>query len=207
LLEFSNVFAQGMVRPHHRPDVGDFGFPHVEHAGADRGQQPFMQRSAVVIAVEILLAEGKLCEGVRAVDDDLYSAGASQLTDLLYGKNLAGSVGDVAYMDDLRLRREVFFDAVGEKIETGGRDWKLDLLQYNAVAPLALQPGGNHARIVLVGRHDFIARFQGQAKLNDLEGLAGIARDGNLLRVAAERTRQAPAYCFKPRIEDFPHVV
>ena len=72
LLEFPDIFSQGMVGPHHRPDPGDFGFPHVQHTCADRRQQPLMQRRAVVIAVEILVQERKLREGMRAIDDDFY---------------------------------------------------------------------------------------------------------------------------------------
>src|SRR5262249_14392369 len=129
LLEFPDIFAQGMVGRHHRPDPGYLGFPHIEHARADRRQQPLMQRRAVVIAVEILMEERKLREGMRAVDDDLDPARASELANLLDGKDLASPVGDVAYVDDLGLRREAFLDAPGEKIETRRRHRKLDLLQ------------------------------------------------------------------------------
>src|SRR5262249_15393390 len=116
LLEFPDILAQRMVGAHHRPDPGNFGFPHVEHARSYRGQQPLMERRAVVIAVEILVKERKLREGMRAVDDDLYPPRARQLANLLDGEDLARSVGDVAYVDDLRLRREALLDTTGEKI-------------------------------------------------------------------------------------------
>src|SRR5437016_918217 len=144
---------------------------------------------------------------MRSVDDNFDPARASHLANLFHGKDLAGTVGDVAYVDDLRLRREALLDTLGQKVETWRRHGKLDLLQNDAVAAFTLQPGGDHPRIVLVGGDDFIARFQVQAKLDDFERLAGIARDGNLLRITAKSARQPPADSFEAWIEDSPHIV
>ena len=70
-----------------------------------------MERRAVVVAVEVLVLEGELGEGVGAVHHHLDAAGAGHLADLLHGEDLARAVGDVADVDDLGLRRDVFFDA------------------------------------------------------------------------------------------------
>ena len=52
---------------------------------------------------------------------------------------------------------------------------------------LPLPPGGEHPRIVLSGGEDFVARLQVEAELADLQPLGRVPREGDLLRIAAER--------------------
>ena len=75
------------------------------------------------------------------------------------------------------------------------------------VAALALLPGGDHARIILIGGDDLVAGFQLHAELDNLERLAGVARDGDLFGVAAEHAGQAAAHGFDAGVEHVPHVV
>ena len=46
-----------------------------------------------------------------------------------------------------------------------------------------------------------------EAELRDLQRLAGVAGDGELLRVAAELRGQPPAHALDVRLEHLPHVV
>ena len=71
----------------------------------------------------------------------------------------------------------------------------------------ALIPGVEHAPVVLVRRDDFVAGLQVEAELRDLQRLAGVARDGELLRVAAEFGRELAAHRLDVRLEHVPHVV
>ena len=71
----------------------------------------------------------------------------------------------------------------------------------------ALLPRIEHARVVLVGGHDLVAGLQVDPELRDLQRLAGIARDGKLLGVAAELGGQLRAHRLDVRLEHLPHVV
>ena len=57
----------------------------------------------------------------------------------------------------------------------------------------ALVPGGQHARVILLGRDDLVAGLEVEAVLGDLQGLAGAAGQGHLLDIAAELVGHAPA--------------
>src|SRR6185437_2822840 len=79
--------------------------------------------------------------------------------------------------------------------------------EYDPVAALSLLPGRDHPGIILVRRYDFVSGFQIETELHDLERLARIARDRNLLGIAAERLREPPPARFDSRVENTPHVV
>ena len=96
---------------------------------------------------------------------------------------------------------------LGEIVQRRRRHRERDLLQHDAVAAHALIPGVEHAAVVLVGRDDLVARLQVDAELRDLQRLAGVARDRELLGVAAELRREAAAHGLDVRLEDLPHVV
>ena len=110
-------------------------------------------------------------------------------------------------MDHLGPRRNRGFDALVQIVEARRRHRKRELAEHDAVAALALQPSGDHARIILVGGDHFVAGFQIQAELYDLERLRRIARDRDLLRIAPERARQAPPHGFEAWIENPPHII
>ena len=89
----------------------------------------------------------------------------------------------------------------------GGGTGNVICLQHDPVASLALLPGRDHARIILIRGDHFVAALQVQAQLHDLERLAGVARDGDFFRIAAERSRQPSPHRLDARIENVPHVV
>ena len=88
-----------------------------------------------------------------------------------------------------------------------GGTGKRDLRQLDPVAAHALLPRVEHPPVVLVGRHDFVAGLERDAELRDLERLARVARDGELLGIASELGRQPPAHALDVGLEDLPHVV
>ena len=75
------------------------------------------------------------------------------------------------------------------------------MLQHDAIAPLALLPAGDHARVVLVRGDDLVAPLQFHAELHDLQSFAGVARDGDLFGVASEHAGQAPPHGLDAGIE------
>ena len=52
-------------------------------------------------------------------------------------------------------------------------------------AALALAKSGQHARIILIGGQHLVARLQIDPVLRDFQRFAGVAGDGNFLRIAA----------------------
>ena len=134
---------------------------------------------------------GKVRERVRAVDDRLDAAAPRLVADLLHREDLPGEVRDVAEVQHLRRRRDRGEQPVGEIVHRLRRHRERDLRQLDAVAPDALLPRVEHPAVVLVGRHDLVAGLEVDAELRDLQRLAGVARDRDLLGVAAERRRPA----------------
>src|SRR5262249_53797998 len=189
------------------PQAGDFRFTNIKEASAVRRQQPLVQARAVVVAIQIVVFIGEMREGVRAVDNRLDAARARQLADAVGRINLPAPVGDVTEMYDASARRDVALENLDDLILTLRRDGDGYFFDDNPFAPLALSPRGEHSRIILVGRQNLVARFQIHSELADFQGLTGVARDGDLFHVAAERERKAAAHTFDLRVEDAPHRV
>src|SRR6185437_3592340 len=110
-------------------------------------------------------------------------------------------------MDDLCPGRDLLFNAGSEIVEAGRGNREGDLLENDSVAAFALLPGCDHVWIVLIRRQDFVTALELYAELNRFESLAGVARDGNFFRIAAEGFRKPPAHSFDTRIENIPHVI
>jgi hypothetical protein len=113
----------------------------------------------------------------------------------------------VAEVNDARCRRDRFLEARGDLVEGARRRRDRNLRQPDPVAADALAPCLQPARVILVRRQHFVARLQVQAELGNLERLAGVARDGEFLGIAAELGRQTLPHRFDGRLEDLPHVI
>jgi hypothetical protein len=87
------------------------------------------------------------------------------------------------------------------------RHRKRHLLEDDAIAADALLPGVEHAPVVLVRRDDLVARREVEPELRDLQRLAGVACDGELLGVAAELAREPLTHRLDVRLEHLPHVI
>ena len=83
----------------------------------------------------------------------------------------------------------------------------LNEFQFKVFAFLALPQSGEHARVILRGRENFIAGFEIHAHEQNLERLRSVASDRDFFAVAAEQFGQAGANGFRLRLEDLPHRV
>ncbi len=92
-------------------------------------------------------------------------------------------------------------DAVGQLGDVGRRHRERDLRDLDLVAAHALIPGVEHPPVVLVRRHHVVAGLEIDAELRDLQPLAGVARDGELLQVAADLDRELAPHRLDVRLE------
>ena len=122
-------------------------------------------------------------------------------------KQLTGEVGDVADVDHLRLRRDRARDAVGQLGDVGRRNGEGNLRHGDLVAAHALIPRIEHPPVILVGRHHVIAGLEIESELADLQTLAGVARDRQLLHVAADFDGELAAHLLDVGLERVPHEV
>ena len=182
-LEFTNVPALVRTGRHQRPGVLDARFAHVEEAGADGREGPFVQADSVVIAVEVGDLIGELAEGVGAIDDGDDASGGGHVADTADGEDLAGAVGDVAAENGFGFGSDGLLEAVVEVVHACDGDREGNGFEPDAVAALALSEGREHAGVVLIGGEDFVAGFEVEAELGDFEGFAGITSDGDLFGV------------------------
>src|SRR5262249_9105800 len=160
LLELADVGGVLLFRSHQRPQAGDFRFANIQEACAVRRQQPFVQARAVIVAIQIGVFVWEMRESVRAVDYRLDAARARHLADAFDRINLPAQVGDVAEMDDACTRRDVALENIGDFIRALRRNRDGDFFDDDALAPFALPPRGEHSRVILVGRQNFVAGFQ-----------------------------------------------
>ena len=115
-------------------------------------------------------------------------------------------IDDVGELDDAGPRRDGAADLVDEVVGRGERHLEGDALDHDALAAGALVPGGEHPAVVLVGDDHLVAALQVDAEDQGLHPLGGVARDGELLGVAAELVGQVAADVLDPGLEDAPHV-
>ena len=207
LLELPDVGVPRLGGRRERPVALDERAPHVQEPGADRRQQPLVQAGAVVVALEIGQREREVRERMRAIDDRLDAARPGHSTDVAHGEDLPGEIGDVADVDHLRPRRHRLFKPAKQVALIGRRYGKRDLLQDDAVAAHALLPRVEHPPVVLICRQDFVAGFQVDAQLRDLQRLARVPRDRQFLGVAAELGGEPTPDGLEIRLEHLPHVV
>ncbi len=166
-----------------------------------------MQARPVVVAVEVVALEREVGKGMRPVHDDLDAPLAPHSADLAYREDLPGEVGDVADEDDPGARSHRPTETVGELVEAGRRHGEGNRAQDDPVAPLALPPGREHSRVVLVRGEDFVARLQVEPEDAGLEGLAGVPGDRHLLGVAPEGRGQPPPHRLDLGLQQLPHRV
>ena len=159
LLELPDVVRLRRARRRQRPQRRDVLAAHVEEAGADGREQPLVQARAVVVAAEVARLEREVREGVRAVDDRLDAAAPGFVADLLHREDLPGEVRDVAEVQHLGRGRDRAEQPIGEIAGRLRRHRERNLRQLDPVAAHALLPGVEHPAVVLVGRHDLVARL------------------------------------------------
>src|SRR5688572_11087991 len=166
-----------------------------------------MQAGAEVVAAEIFLFEVKLGERMGAIDDGFDSFRARHFADSFHGRDLARDVYLVRHQDQFRSVCDSTLEGSRDLVEVLWWDRNLHHLQDQSLAAFALAQRGQHARVVLSGAEDFIARFEIHAHEQDLERLRSVASDGDLFAVAAKDLGQAGANCFRLRLEYLPHRV
>ena len=106
LLELADISVVPLRRRLQRPGRGDAILAHVEQTRAERRQQPLVQADTVIVHFQIAQLEGKVSERVRAVDNRDDAALARHPAEIPNRKQLARLVGDVAEVEDFRLRRD-----------------------------------------------------------------------------------------------------
>ncbi len=174
------------------PEPRDHFLADVEAAVADGRQQPLVQTNTVGIALEVPQLEGKLPQGVGAVNNGDDPLRAGEAADPRDGEHLRRQVGDVAEMENLRLRRDGLFEAVVEIVRRRG-DRELQAVHFDVIAPHPLVPRRQHTGVVLLGRDHLIASLQVDPVLYNLQRLARAARQGHLLGVASKLLGHAHA--------------
>ncbi len=171
------------------------------------GHEPLVEARPEVVAAEVVPLEGEVREGLSAIDDGLHVPLARHVADPLHREDLTRPVRDVAERDHARLRCHRALEALVEVVHARGRHRERDRPEHDPVATLALAPRREHARVVLVRREHLVAGREPDPELADLERLARVPRDRDLLGVATEGRREPLADALDLRLEHAPHVV
>ena len=110
-------------------------------------------------------------------------------------------------MDDAGARRDCLFEQAHQIIGIIHRYGEVQLLEHNLFPALTLLPRGDHPRIILAGRKNFVAGFEVKAKLRDLKGFAGVPRDGNAFGIGVPHAGKAFPYVLDTGFQIVPHAV
>ncbi len=144
---------------------------------------------------------------MRAVDDRLDSFGARHFADLLHGRDLTSDIHLMRHENQLRSARDSAFECISDLAQVLWRNRNLHHLQHKTFTTFTLTQRGQHSRIVLRRRENFIAGLEIHSHQANLERLRCIARDRDLFAVATKYLRQASANSFRLRLENLPHRV
>src|SRR6185503_5790758 len=150
--------------------------------------------------------EGKLAEGVSAVDEDLDAARAGKVHQFPNRHDLAREIGDVGNLDDASPRGHRLLEAIDDVLRRGRWELEGNLLQDHSIAPDPLVPAGEHPGVVLIGDDYLVPRLEIETEDHDLIGFGGIPGDSHFLGVAAELPGQIPPDTFDPGLQGLPHV-
>src|SRR5271157_3210466 len=186
LLKFANIVVHLCGRRHQWPDARYPFLPDVKESRSVRGQEPFVQAGSVIITVEIVSLIREMGEGVRAVHNGLDPPAASHLADFLHRENLSRKKSDVREMNHLGTRGHGLFEYFIKVIPISERNVKGNSFEDDSVSPLPLEPGSQHARVILIGGQNLVATFQIQPQLADFERFTGVARNSHFLRITTE---------------------
>src|SRR5438128_11026577 len=107
LLVFPDVDILSRSGGDQRPEIFLLVLAHVQETGADGREKPLVQARSVIITLEIVALEWKVCERVRAIHEHFDSEWTRQLDDLTHRHYLPCAIGDVRLLDHCRLRRVV----------------------------------------------------------------------------------------------------
>src|SRR5450759_42468 len=69
LLVLPDVVVLSRSRGHERPEILLLVLPHVQESSAHRREQPLVKTRSVIVALEIVALERKVCERVRAIHE------------------------------------------------------------------------------------------------------------------------------------------
>src|SRR5713226_8264612 len=152
-----------------RPDLGDLFTPDVQHAGALRRVQPFVQAGAKIIAVQVRLLEIELSKGMRAVNNRLDAPGARHFADGLDRSDLSGDVYLMGDLNQPRARRNGAFEGAGDLVDVLRWNRNLDQVEFYAFALLTLSDGREHACVILRRREHLVAGLQVHAEQESLQ--------------------------------------
>src|SRR6266581_8000762 len=121
LLVFPDVVVLSRSGGHQRPEIPLLVLAHVQETGADGREKPLVQARSVIITLEIVALEWKVCERVRAIHEHFDSEWTRQLDDLTHRHYLSGEIGDVRHFDDFGLRRDRSAELFNEIVVRGLR--------------------------------------------------------------------------------------
>ncbi len=146
-------------------------------------------------------------QGVGPVHQHRDAVAAAERGEFLHGQDLAGEVDHVAAQDHACARGDGLLEEPHDfgGILRGNRD--PDLLQQDAVAPLSLAEGRDHAPVVLGRGEHFVSPLEVEPVLQDLQALGGVARQRDLLGIHIPLAGQAGAHSLPLGLEDLPHRV
>ena len=134
-----------------------------------RREQPFVKAGAVIIAIEIFVLKCEMGIGMGAV----YNHGNSFFTRHLHHffdrHDLAGDIDDVAHENHARARSNIFLEETNDLVRVFRRHGQGKLNELDTVTTFALFERSNHAPVVVGRRQHFIAGFQVDTELADLE--------------------------------------
>ena len=207
LFELADVGCLLRFRGHERPEFFDPVALDVKHAGPFWRVQPFVQTGAEVIAPQIALFERELGKRMSAVDDGLNAAGARHVADCFHRRDLAGDIDLMGNKDEPGAVSDSFFKRSADFVEILRRDRNFNEIELEVFAFLPLPQGGEHARVILSGGENFVARLEVHAHEQSLERLGRVAGDRDFFPIATEHFGQAGANGLALRLEDLPHGV
>ena len=184
------VHGTGIER---RPDAVQDVFFHVEETRVHGGHHPLVARPRVHVAAQVVHVQVEHARWLGPVDQGNDAFRPGHVADFPHGEDEAVAVVDVAEAEHFRARRDGGLEGLEQRVGAvgrmvlGGRQ-----VDHDGFRPLADRPevdGLHPAGMIVVGRHDLVARLHVDAEGAEDHAFRRVVGEGDFVRLATDVLR------------------
>src|ERR1700728_411168 len=106
MLEFPIIAGGSACAAINGPELLNAVAPHIENSSTEGCSEPLVERSAVIVTVQVRKSIIELAEGVRGVDHHRYATRVSHIANGAHWQDVPGDVHHVGYHQQTRLSRQ-----------------------------------------------------------------------------------------------------
>src|ERR1700723_487616 len=187
MVEFSNIAGGYAFVAINGPELLNAVAPHIENSSTEGCSEPLVERSAVIVTVQVRKSIMKVAEGVGGLDHPRFAALLSHNRNGAPWQDVPGDVHHVGYHQQSRLSRQ--------RVGVYPHDLIVRLRVHRDINESIQQPLAsrlqfehvNHRAIILVGEDRFVPWFPVESADHCVKGFGRVTSNDQLLRRASRK--------------------